>query len=102
MAWSPNLYYIYLYYIFTITFRFRSDNNEDNTPEILRTWSGLVSLQYHHIDMEIQKNSSKRPNETSPTSWPIERHVTIIDLKEKGLNYAREIWADYVFVGFMF
>lgn len=86
-------------YVF-LSNRFRSDHNEDNTIEILHTWLYKNSQSYHHIDVEYKDDEGRRPSEISPTHWPDERHVDVIAMKEEALQYARKIWADYVFVRF--
>lgn len=55
-------------------------------------------MHYHNIDIEIEHDEVKRPNETSASHWPDERHIDVIRLKEEALEYARRMWVDYVFV----
>lgn len=81
-----------------VVLRFRSDHNEDNTNEVILHWLFKSSHLYHHVDFEEQSEPKRWVNESSIFQWPDERHLHIIELKEKALNFGREIWADYVFV----
>lgn len=84
-----------------IFIRFRSDHNTDNTPDIINAWlSSETARLYHNINVEITAGPTAWINETSTTNWPVERHMHIIDNKEEALNYAKQIWADFVFVSF--
>lgn len=58
----------------------------------------MNARHYHHIDIEYKDDEVKRPSEESPTNWPDERHVDVTAMKEEALEYARKMWADYVFV----
>lgn len=78
--------------------RFRSDHNEDNTVQIIETWLEKVSNLYHNINFKYDDEPKSRSSEQTATHWPIERHEDVIRLKEQGLNYARQAWADFVFV----
>lgn len=64
----------------------------------MHAWLSNSAKLYHYVDFEIELEPKKRPNETSPTAWPTERHQAIINFKEEALNYGRQIWADFVFV----
>lgn len=76
----------------------RSDHNEDNSIEILHSWLSSFSYKYHSVNVEYDKQSKRRSSELSPTHWSSERHEDVIRLKEEAIEYARSIWADYVFV----
>lgn len=53
------------------------------------------------MNIEYDNVTSRRATEQSTSHWPIERYDHVIRLKEQALNYAREIWADYIFVNFL-
>lgn len=92
-----------LYSILFDFIRFRSDHNTDNTPDIINAWLATETAQlYHNINVEITSGPTAWTNETSTTNWPVERHMHIIDSKEEALNYAKQIWADFVFVSLEF
>lgn len=76
----------------------RSDNNIDNSPEILRHWLSSKGQEYHAIDLEMDEESSGLEAEESIADWPLSRFYHIINLREGVLNFAKKIWADYVFV----
>ena len=78
--------------------RFRSDHNEDNTIEIIDAWLNKVSNLYHEVNFKYESQPKIRQTEKTATDWPIERHKNVIDLKEEGLNYARQVWSDFVLV----
>lgn len=82
----------------TVFHRFRSDHNEDNTVEIIETWLQKVSNLYHNINFKYEDQLKSRSTEKTATHWPVERHADVIQLKEEGLNYARQAWADFVLV----
>lgn len=79
--------------------RVRSDHNEDDTLNIIHNWFGSIDKsEYHEITFEYDAQEERRPSELSPFHWTPERHNDLIRLKEESLDYARHIWADYVFV----
>ncbi|XP_037031591.1 glycosyltransferase 25 family member isoform X1 [Bradysia coprophila] len=80
-----------------ITLWFRTDHNEDNTVQIIETWLQKVSNLYHNVNFKFQDVPKSRSTEKTATHWPAERHEHVIRLKEEGLNYARQAWADFVF-----
>lgn len=75
----------------------RSDHNSDNSIEILKVWLNSVQDDYHSVDSELDETSPKKfPDETGPAHWPPSRFNHIIKLREDALQYARQMWADYV------
>ena len=82
--------------------RMRTDHNEDNTNEIIHTWLATSARNYHHVDFEVIGNETRREKESTPTHWPEERHLDIIKYKEEAMRYAKQIWADFVFVSIIF
>lgn len=79
-------------------FRIRSDHNTDNSIELLKIWIDSVRDNYHLIDYELNENEENFEDEQGPAHWPISRFTHVISLREKALNFARNLWADYVLV----
>lgn len=77
---------------------FQSDHNEDNTIEIIQTWLNTNAMFYNKVHFKHQNMPKRRTNESSPTHWPEQRHMDVTRMKEEAFNYARNSWADYVFV----
>uniref|UniRef100_A0A2C9KWA3 Glycosyl transferase family 25 domain-containing protein n=1 Tax=Biomphalaria glabrata TaxID=6526 RepID=A0A2C9KWA3_BIOGL len=78
--------------------RIESDHNIDNSTAILREWLSAVSHLYHQVEVNINNTKEGYPDETSPCEWTETRFSNVIRLREKALNYARNIWADYLFM----
>lgn len=84
-------------YIFCI-FRIRSDNNIDNTIDVLNTWLKKHNKEYHSIDLILDDKSEGFSDEKGIADWSNNRFSHVIKYREEALNYARRIWADYIFV----
>ena len=84
-----------------ISLYFVTDHNIDNSREILEVWLAKVQSLYHSIHYQYDESKKLRKGETNVTHWPDERFKDIIKLKENALEYARQSWADYVFVRFI-
>lgn len=80
------------------SFRIHSDNNIDNSIEILETWLKEQGDKYFLVNVTLDKKTHGHQDENSFTDWSPTRFEHIIKLRENILNYARRIWADYVFV----
>lgn len=84
--------------------RIRADHNDDNSIEIINLWLSRVTKEYHEVnykndvDNEDYANVSVAFEATNKTIWTSERFNHVIKLKEEALNYARAVWADYIFV----
>ncbi|KAI4488630.1 hypothetical protein M0802_011446 [Mischocyttarus mexicanus] len=76
----------------------RSDNNIDNTSEILREWLAEESEKYHTVDTFIDDNSNGFEDEKSSTDWSVLRFTHVINLRQEALDYARKIWADFIWM----
>ncbi|XP_034938620.1 glycosyltransferase 25 family member [Chelonus insularis] len=74
----------------------QSDNNIDNSIEILKVWLKQHQSKYHSINTILDETSTGLESEEGVASWPIARFNHIIELRENILNYARKIWADYL------
>lgn len=77
--------------------RIQSENNQDDSLEILQKWTSSVEKSYHRIYKEFVPSVKGGPIQTN---WTAERFAHYIKLKEEALQKGREIWADYVWVIF--
>jgi len=75
----------------------RSDHNVDNSSSILREWVAGVTPLYHSLNVEINDTRGGYETEKNSMDWPDERMSALMQLREAGLRWARQIWADYVF-----
>ncbi|XP_058805518.1 glycosyltransferase 25 family member [Phymastichus coffea] len=75
-----------------------SDNNIDNTIEVLETWLNEQSNNYFSVNVTLDRKNYGHEDEKSFAEWSPKRFEHIIKLRENILNYARRIWADYVFM----
>ncbi|CAG5120986.1 unnamed protein product, partial [Candidula unifasciata] len=75
-----------------------SDHNSDNTTAMLKEWLSVMSEQYHHVEVNFDEETQEYEGEFSPCDWTESRFSNIIQLREQALDYAREIWADYIFI----
>ncbi|XP_078041605.1 glycosyltransferase 25 family member [Augochlora pura] len=73
-----------------------SDNNIDNSIEILSTWIDNRVNEYHGIDTDFNEKSIGFEDEDGVADWSIQRFLHVINLREKGLNAGRQLWADFV------
>jgi len=71
----------------------QSENNQDDSLEILQKWTSSVEKSYHRIYKEFVPSVKGGPIQTN---WTAERFAHYIKLKEEALQKGREIWADYV------
>ncbi|KYQ48787.1 Glycosyltransferase 25 family member [Trachymyrmex zeteki] len=79
-----------------ISFWIRSDNNVDNSIEILNKWISSRSKMYHSMNVYLNASSTGFEDERSIADWSPRRFAHIIDLREQALDYAKEIWADFI------
>ncbi|CAH1780733.1 unnamed protein product [Owenia fusiformis] len=78
----------------------RTDHNADHSSQLLKQWINAMSGHYHSIDVTYDKRKHEDDTafegETGPTHWPNSRITHVLKLRQKGLEYARKIWADFV------
>ncbi|CAG9830491.1 unnamed protein product [Diabrotica balteata] len=74
----------------------RSDHNTDNSLEIIRQWISSVKFKYHSINTEFIEDGTQYPGEHGPAHWTNERFNHIINLRESALEFAKNIWADFL------
>ena len=78
------------------TYSIYTDHNEDNTSVILQEWATNALSTYRSIEYEQQTEwtySSKEPFE-----WHHDRLQHICTLRQRAMDDARSLGADYVFV----
>ncbi|CAL1680358.1 unnamed protein product [Lasius platythorax] len=76
----------------------RSDNNVDRSIEILNKWISLEGEKYHSLNVQLNATSTRFEDERTFADWSPRRFAHVIDLREQALNYAREIWADFIWM----
>lgn len=81
-----------------LLYRIRSDNNVDNTIDVLKTWLDSVESKYQNVNFTFDPNSNGIEGEKGMADWTEARFNHVINLREQALNYARYIWADFIFV----
>ena len=84
---------------YDISFRLKTDHNEDESVTILSTWVEKTKTSYHSVHFASDPDSpALRPTETNQSHWPEERFHDLIRMKEEAFEHARKIWADFIFV----
>lgn len=81
-----------------IHFRIRSDNNIDDTINVLKTWLNDYGKNYFSINATLDDNTNGIDDEIGIADWSINRFEHVIKLREEILDHAKRIWADYIFV----
>ncbi|XP_050448494.1 glycosyltransferase 25 family member [Cataglyphis hispanica] len=76
----------------------RSDNNVDRSIEILNKWISLEGEKYHSLNVQLNATSTRFEDERTFADWSPRRFAHVIDLREKALDYARQIWADFIWM----
>lgn len=84
--------------MFLFNYRIRSDNNVDNSIEILKIWIEEEKKNYHSVDFLFHEESNGFEDEKRIADWSPSRFSHIIKLREEAINYARKVWADFIFV----
>lgn len=84
-------------------FRIQSDHNEDNSEEIINEWLSEWEQAYHSVHVDLQPSPPYHiRGESGPAHWPDTRFSHIIDLREKALYFSKSVWADYIWVLYIF
>ncbi|GFO17746.1 glycosyltransferase 25 family member 1 [Plakobranchus ocellatus] len=76
----------------------QSDHNVDNSTAILKEWLAAVSSSYHSVETKIDEKQRGYTDEASPLEWTEKRMSNVMKMRQKALDYARKIWADYIFM----
>lgn len=78
--------------------RISSDNNIDNSTEVLRAWLEKNGPSYHGYKAVLDEESKGFEGERGIADWTVERYLHIINLREAAFRAARAQWADYLWV----
>ncbi len=79
-----------------ITVYINTNNNQDNTEELLQTWAQENQDLYHQIvfeSHEVQNMPDSNPHEWTPVKWNI-----LANIRQNSLKKTREYGCDYYFV----
>ncbi|XP_023246412.1 glycosyltransferase 25 family member isoform X2 [Copidosoma floridanum] len=76
----------------------QSDNNVDNTINVLKTWLREQGDHYFLINATLDDKTHGIEDEKGIADWSPVRFEHVIKLREEVLNYARKIWADFIFM----
>ncbi|XP_046603252.1 glycosyltransferase 25 family member [Neodiprion virginianus] len=74
----------------------QSDNNVDNTVDLLKTWLETEEKKYHKVYFTYDENSRGFEGEKGIADWNNARFNHVINLREEALANARNIWADFL------
>lgn len=69
------------------------DNTFDNSQSIIEEWLRKVRHLYHAVDLELQ---DEEDTVTEP-HWTEEHYRQLIRLRQKALERARSVWAEFFF-----
>ncbi|XP_022832979.1 glycosyltransferase 25 family member [Spodoptera litura] len=76
-----------------------SDFNEDKSIEILERWVDKYAPLYNGVYITTNSSSGRlHSDEKSPIHWSSNHFKHVISLREKALDFARKMWADYLFM----
>ncbi|XP_045784929.1 glycosyltransferase 25 family member [Maniola jurtina] len=79
--------------------RFYCDHTSDNSLEILETWLEEFGSLYHATYIVADESSPVLyEDETTTVLWSAKRFEHVISLREDALEFARNHWADYLFM----
>ncbi|XP_047543546.1 glycosyltransferase 25 family member [Vanessa atalanta] len=76
-----------------------TENNYDETEEILHKWAEKYKNLYHsfHLFSQVSSEPQEGDNEVK-VFWDTVQYKHVSKLREEALNYARDIRADYLFM----
>ncbi|CAK1554570.1 unnamed protein product [Leptosia nina] len=76
-----------------------SDYNSDKSDDILNDWVDKYSSAYQEVHITTNATTDvMHEDQESITHWSVLRYKHVIKLRENALNFARGVWADYVFM----
>lgn len=75
-----------------------SDNNIDNSIEILSAWLNNESNKYHGVQINFDEKSKGFDDEKGITNWSAQRFLHVINLREEALKAGRNMWADFIWM----
>lgn len=83
----------------SIVIYIRTNNNSDNTKEILANWVEKNKTLYKHIEFDPTDFSNlSSQSETKPHDWTSARFKRLAQIRNKSLHKAKEYKTDYYFV----
>ncbi|XP_060602538.1 procollagen galactosyltransferase 1-like isoform X2 [Ruditapes philippinarum] len=74
----------------------RSDHNIDNSTAILNKWIKATEHMYNSVEFVFDDTPTGFAGEIGPCHWTIERFNHVIQLRQKAIKTARNMWADYL------
>lgn len=74
----------------------RSDNNIDNSVEILSIWLKNQGDEYHGFDVNLDETISI--DKFGISQWTRQRFLHVINLREQALNAGGNMWADFIWM----
>ena len=80
------------------TCRIATDNNIDNTSAILNEWASNARSLYSAVNVTAETLDPSYSPQGGLFEWTDERYVHMTVLRQEALDYARGMWADYIFV----
>ncbi|XP_026761081.2 glycosyltransferase 25 family member [Galleria mellonella] len=75
-----------------------SDYNEDDSIKIIEKWAEKYASEYNGVYITTNSSGRLHPDEKSATHWSKGRFKHIIRLREESLDFAKKMWADYLFM----
>ncbi|XP_046977136.1 glycosyltransferase 25 family member isoform X2 [Vanessa cardui] len=78
-----------------------TENNYDETDEILHKWAEKYKNLYHsfHLYSHVSSGSGEKEGDNEvKVFWDTVQYKHVSKLREEALNYARDIRADYIFM----
>ncbi|XP_068970482.1 glycosyltransferase 25 family member [Bombus flavifrons] len=75
-----------------------SDNNIDNSIEILSAWLKNERSKYHGVEINFDEKSNGFEDENEIAHWSPQRFLHVINLREEALHAGRNIWADFIWM----
>ncbi|EDV27520.1 uncharacterized protein TRIADDRAFT_21834 [Trichoplax adhaerens] len=77
-----------------IAFWIATDNNQDQTEEMLVEWKSQVESDYHRVEIMTSNNYSLQTDLS--LQWTPSRYRHLLQLRQLALAAALKYWADYV------
>jgi len=81
-----------------ITLYINTNNNIDETEEVLKTWAAKHQSQYRNIIFESHHVQSLENDQSLPHDWNLTRFQALAKIRNQSLKKAIEDGADYYFV----
>lgn len=75
----------------------RTDHNVDNSSGILKEWLDNVENLYNQVNVFLNDTQGGYEGEQNTQDWPDARFHSVMQIKEEAFDFARAIWADFIF-----